>query len=58
MPVMSAIEQAVSEPYIKKKRFPTWKKARRHLGGGTGNPFFTTDTTATLRAIEVEADAI
>ena len=28
------------------------------FGGGTGNPFFTTDTTATLRAIEIEADAI
>ena len=52
------MEQVV-EPYIR-------RKATRHLsknrvvifGGGTGNPYFTTDTAATLRAIEIEADVI
>ncbi|HPV69936.1 MAG TPA: uridine monophosphate kinase, partial [Bacilli bacterium] len=58
--VMSAIEvKAVSEPYIKKRAISHMEKGRVVIfGGGTGNPFFTTDTTATLRAIEVEADAI
>ncbi|MDD3938698.1 MAG: UMP kinase, partial [Bacilli bacterium] len=50
---------AVSEPYIKKRAISHMEKGRVVIfGGGTGNPFFTTDTTATLRAIEVEADAI
>ena len=36
-----------------------WKKARVVIfGGGTGNPYFTTDSAAVLRAIEIEADAI
>ncbi len=58
--VMSAIEvKAVSEPYIKKRAISHMEKGRIVIfGGGTGNPFFTTDTTATLRAIEIEADAI
>ncbi|MDY0345604.1 MAG: UMP kinase [Bacilli bacterium] len=58
--VMSAIEvKAVSEPYIKKRAISHMEKGRVVIfGGGTGNPFFTTDTTATLRAIEIEADAI
>ena len=51
--------EQVAEPYIR-------RKATRHLnknrvvifGGGTGNPYFTTDTAATLRAIEIEADVI
>lgn len=58
--VMSAIEvKAVSEPYIKKRALSHLKKGRVVIfAGGTGNPFFSTDTTATLRAIEIEADAI
>jgi len=58
--VMSAIEvKAVSEPYIKKRAISHMEKGRVVIfAGGTGNPFFTTDTTATLRAIEIEADAI
>ncbi|MFA5421855.1 MAG: UMP kinase [Bacilli bacterium] len=58
--VMSAIEvKAVSEPYIKKRAISHMEKGRIVIfAGGTGNPFFTTDTTATLRAIEIEADAI
>ena len=51
--------EQIAEPYIR-------RKATRHLcknrvvifGGGTGNPYFTTDTAATLRAIEIEADII
>jgi uridylate kinase len=58
--VMTAIQMAqVAEPYIR-------RRAQRHLetgrvvilAGGTGNPFFTTDTTAALRAAEIGADAI
>lgn len=58
--VMSAIEvKAVSEPYIKKRAISHMEKGRIVIfAGGTGNPFFSTDTTATLRAIEIEADAI
>ena len=58
--VMSAIEvKAVSEPYIKKRAISHMDKGRVVIfAGGTGNPFFSTDTTATLRAIEIEADAI
>lgn len=58
--VMSAIEvKAVSEPYIKKRAISHMEKGRVVIfAGGTGNPFFTTDTTATLRAIEIDADAI
>ncbi|MFA5686485.1 MAG: UMP kinase [Bacilli bacterium] len=58
--VMSAIEvKAVSEPYIKKRAISHMEKGRVVIfAGGTGNPFFSTDTTATLRAIEIEADAI
>ena len=58
--VMTAIKmEELAEPFIR-------RRAIRHLennrvvifGAGTGNPYFTTDTAATLRAIEVEADAI
>ena len=58
--VQSAIEMPkIAEPFIK-------RKAQRHLekgrvvifGGGTGNPYFTTDTAAALRAIEINADVV
>ncbi|MGL5052237.1 MAG: UMP kinase [Cetobacterium sp.] len=58
--VQTAIEiPKVAEPFIK-------RKAQRHLekgrvvifGGGTGNPYFTTDTAAALRAIEINADVV
>lgn len=58
--VQSAIEmRQIAEPYIR-------RKAQRHLekgrvvifGAGTGNPYFSTDTTAALRAAELDADAI
>ena len=58
--VMSAVEvNKIAEPYI-------YKKAIAHLNcnkvvlfaGGTGNPYFTTDTCASLRALEINADAI
>ena len=57
---MTAIRmESVAEPYIR-------RRAMRHLdrgrvvifAGGTGNPFFSTDTTAVLRALEVEAQVI
>ena len=57
---MSAVEvNKIAEPYI-------YKKAIAHLNcnkvvlfaGGTGNPYFTTDTYASLRALEINADAI
>lgn len=58
--VQSAIEmRAVAEPYIR-------RRAMRHLdvgrvvifGAGTGNPYFSTDTTAALRAMEIDADVV
>jgi uridylate kinase len=58
--VQTAIEmRAVAEPYIR-------RKATRHLdlgrvvifGGGTGNPYFSTDTAAALRAMEIDADVV
>lgn len=58
--VQTAIEMKdVAEPYI-------WRRAVRHLekdrvvilGGGTGNPFFTTDTAGALRAVEIDADIL
>ncbi|MFQ6609879.1 MAG: UMP kinase [Fidelibacterota bacterium] len=58
--VMSAISiSQLAEPYIR-------RRAKRHLekgrivifAGGTGNPYFTTDTAAALRAIEIEADIV
>ena len=49
----------VAEPYIRRKALSQLKKNRvLILGGGTGNPYFSTDTTAALRAIELEVDAI
>ena len=58
--VQTAIEmKAVAEPYI-------WRRAVRHLekdrvvilGGGTGNPYFTSDTAGALRAVEIDADVL
>lgn len=58
--VQSAIEmQEVSEPYIRRRAIRHLEKGRVVIfAGGTGNPFFTTDTTAALRALEIGADAI
>ena len=51
--------EQVAEPYIRRKAMRHLQKGRVVIfGGGTGNPYFTTDTTATLRAIEIEADVI
>ena len=50
--------EQVAEPYIRRKAMRHLSKNRVVIfGGGTGNPYFTTDT-ATLRAIEIEADVI
>lgn len=58
--VMSSINvPQVCEPYIRRKAMSHLKKGIVTIfAGGTGNPYFTTDTTATLRALEVQADAI
>ena len=58
--VQSAIEmQEVSEPYIRRRAIRHLEKGRVVIfAGGTGNPFFTTDTTAALRALEIGADVI
>ena len=58
--VMSAIEMArVCEPYIRRRAQRHLEKGRIVvLAAGTGNPYFTTDTAAALRAIEVGADVI
>jgi uridylate kinase len=58
--VMSAIEMArVCEPYIRRRAVRHLEKDRIVvLAAGTGNPYFTTDTAAALRAIEVGADVI
>jgi uridylate kinase len=58
--VQTAIHMAqVAEPYIRRKAIRHLEKGRVVIfAGGTGNPFFTTDTTAALRAVEVEADAL
>ena len=51
--------EQVAGPYIRRKAMRQLQKGRVVIfGGGTGNPYFTTDTAATLRAIEVEADII
>jgi uridylate kinase len=51
--------EQVAEPYIRRKAMRHLQKGKVVIfGGGTGNPYFTTDTAATLRAIEVEADVI
>lgn len=58
--VMSAIAmQELCEPYIKRRAVRHLEKKRVVIfAAGTGNPFFTTDTAASLRAIEIQADAI
>lgn len=58
--VMSAIAmQELCEPYIKRRATRHLEKGRVVIfAAGTGNPFFTTDTAAGLRAIEIQADAI
>ena len=58
--VQSAIHMAqVAEPYIRRRAVRHLEKGRVVIfAGGTGNPFFTTDTTAALRAVEIEAGAL
>ncbi|MDO8916088.1 MAG: UMP kinase [Coriobacteriia bacterium] len=58
--VMSAIEmQSVAEPYIRRRAIRHLEKGRAVIfAAGTGNPYFTTDTTAALRALEIGADCI
>lgn len=58
--VMSAIHMAqVAEPYIRRRAMRHLEKDRIVVfAGGTGNPFFTTDTTAALRAVEMEAGVV
>ena len=58
--VMSAINMpAVAEPFIRRRAIRHLEKGRIVIfGAGTGNPFFTTDTAAALRASEIEADAL
>jgi uridylate kinase len=58
--VQSAIEMhAVAEPYIRRRAIRHLEKGRVViLGGGTGNPYFSTDTAAALRAMEIDADVL
>jgi uridylate kinase len=58
--VMSAIEmRSVAEPYIRRRAIRHLEKGRVVIfGGGTGNPFFSTDTAAALRAKEIGAEAL
>ena len=58
--VQTAIEmKAIAEPYIRRRAMRHLEKGRIViLAAGTGHPFFTTDTAAALRAIELDADAI
>ena len=58
--VMSAIEmRAIAEPYIRRRAIRHLEKKRVVIfGAGTGNPFFSTDTVAALRATEIDADVV
>lgn len=58
--VQTAIHMAqIAEPYIRRRAIRHLEKGRIVIfGAGTGNPFFTTDTAAALRAVEVEAEAL
>ena len=58
--VMTSIEmQKVAEPFIQRRAIRHLEKGRVVIfGGGTGSPFFSTDTTAALRASEIKADVI
>lgn len=62
--IQTRLQSAISmdqicEPYIKRRAIRHLEKGRVVIfGAGTGNPYFTTDTAASLRAIEIEADVI
>lgn len=58
--VQTAIEmRAVAEPYIRRRAIRHLEKGRVVIfGAGTGNPFFSTDTAAALRAVEMDADVL
>lgn len=58
--LMSAIRmEEIAEPYIRRRAIRHLEKGRVIIfGAGTGNPYFTTDTAAALRAIEIESDVI
>lgn len=58
--LMSAIEMnEIAEPYIRRRAIRHLEKGRIVIfGAGTGHPYFSTDTAASLRAVEIEADAI
>jgi len=58
--IQSAIEiRTVAEPYIRRRAIRHLEKGRVVVfGGGTGNPYFTTDTAAVLRAAEVQAEVV
>lgn len=58
--LQSAIElKQIAEPFIRRRAIRHLEKGRVVIfGGGTGNPFFTTDSAASLRAIEIDADVI
>lgn len=58
--LQSAIKmEQIAEPYIRRRAIRHLEKGRIVIfGAGTGNPYFTTDTAASLRAIEIEADVI
>ena len=58
--VLSAIEmRAIAEPYIRRRALRHLEKGRVVIfAGGTGNPYFTTDTAAALRAMEINAEVI
>ncbi len=58
--LMSAIKmEQVAEPFIRRRAIRHLEKGRVVIfGAGTGNPYFTTDTAASLRAVEIEADVI
>ena len=57
---MTAIRmEQIAEPYIRRRALRHMEKGRVVLfAGGTGNPYFSTDTAAVLRAIEMEADVV
>jgi uridylate kinase len=51
--------EAIAEPYIKRRAVRHLEKGRIVIfGAGTGNPYFTTDTAAVLRGVEIDADVI
>ncbi|HEX2867194.1 MAG TPA: UMP kinase [Ignavibacteriales bacterium] len=58
--LMTAIHmEEIAEPYIRRRAIRHLEKGRVVIfGAGTGHPYFSTDTAATLRAVEIEADAI